>query len=185
MLTDEQNNLLLRYRDFSYIMTILTNESSSYYSKIRHILNIPLILSSSIMVVFNSSNDNNENVKIMNIILNISTSLILSSIASFQLNEKILTFNNASKKFMRLVHEAEDNIFNIIDDDVTTEDLHKIIETYDNINESVEYSYPEHLKNRLIKKFKGIKPLPHVLNCTCQEAPTPNNSQLVTININE
>ena len=184
MLTEEQNKLMLRYRDFSYIMTILSNESSSYYSKIRNILNIPLILSSSIMVVFNSSNDNNENIKIMNIILNISTSLILSSIASFQLNEKILTFNNASKKFNALTHLCEDNIYNIIDEDITTEDLHKIIEQYDNINDSIDYNYPNHIKLRLIKKFQNIKSLPHVLNCISQELPNnnSNNSDIVVIN---
>jgi hypothetical protein len=123
------------------------------------------------MVIFNSK-DTSENMQLANIILNVSTSLILSLVSNFKLNERVINFSNAAKKFNILCHKLEDIIYNNVDDDITAEDLRNHITEYDNITDSVEYPYIGHIKNKLIKNFKNIKTLPNILNCTSQEPPT-------------
>jgi hypothetical protein len=67
--------LLESYRDKAYITSILCDQSSEQFEFLRSIINIPLILSSSVMTVMNSMNDQNNNeIKISNIVLNTWTS---------------------------------------------------------------------------------------------------------------
>ena len=90
-LSTEQVKLLQGYRDKSYILSVLCSENSEFYSFIRSLINIPLILSSSVMTVLNSYNKiNSDDLQISNIVLNASTALILSFSSSMKLNEKII-----------------------------------------------------------------------------------------------
>ena len=182
MLTIEQKELLLKYRDMAYIMNILCSECSDFYSLINNIFKFPIIISSSIMVIFNSK-DTSETMQLANIILNVATSLILSLVSNFKLNERVINFTNASKKFNHLTHKIEDLIYNNIDD-ITTENLRNCINEYDNINDNVEYPYISHIKRKLIKNFKNKKSLPNVLNCIT-ESPilTPTQSDIIITNI--
>ena len=169
MLSIEQNNLLLKYRDMAYVMNILCSECSDYFSLINNIFKFPIIISSSIMIIFNSK-DTSDKMQLANIILNVSTTLILSLVSNFKLNERVINFTNSAKKFNHLTHKIEDLIYNNIDD-IVTENLRDCINEYDNINDNVEYPYISHIKNKLIKNFKNKKTLPNVLNCT-SESPT-------------
>jgi len=182
MLSIEQNSLLLKYRDMSYIMNILCSECSDFYSLINNIFKFPIIISSSIMIIFNSK-DTSENMQMANIILNVSTTLILSLVSNFKLNERVINFTNSAKKFNKICHRIEDLIYNNVDD-ITTENLRDCINEYDNINDNVEYPYISHIKNKLIKNFKNKKSLPNVLNCTT-ESPiiTPIQSDIIITNI--
>ena len=179
MLTEEQNKLLQRYRDMAYVMNILCSECSDFYSLINNIFKFPIIISSSIMIIFNSK-DTSENMQLANIILNVSTTLILSLVSNFKLNERIINFTNASKKMNKLCHKIEDYLYNNVDD-ITTDNLRECINEYDYINDNVEYPYISHIKNKLIKNFKNKKTLPNVLNCTSNESPA--TSDLIITNI--
>jgi hypothetical protein len=55
MLSAEQVKLLEGYRDKAYICNVLYDESYNYYSFTKTLINLPLILSSTIMTVLNSS----------------------------------------------------------------------------------------------------------------------------------
>ena len=89
MLSAEQIKLLEGYRDKAYICNILCDVSFNYYSFIKTLINLPLILSSTIMTVLNSSDFDPMTMRIPNIILNASTSLILSLINNYKLPENI------------------------------------------------------------------------------------------------
>ena len=58
-ITEEQKKLLTQYRDKAYVMSILCSECSDYYSRINNFFKFPLILTNSIMVIFNSENFEN------------------------------------------------------------------------------------------------------------------------------
>ena len=105
-ITEEQKKLLTQYRDKAYVMSILCSECSDYYSRINNFFKFPLILTNSIMVIFNS--ENFENIRIANIILNVATSLILSLVGNFKLNEHVINFSSKSIKFNKLCHKIED-----------------------------------------------------------------------------
>jgi len=162
VITDNQKKLLLQYRDKSFIMSILCSECSDFYNFINNIFKFPLIITNSIMVVFNS--DDFANVKTANIVLNVATSLILAFIGNFKLNERVINFSSKSIKFNKLCHKIEDLLFNSIDE-VTTENIKSLIDEYDNIIEAIEYPFVGYIKIRLQKKYSSTRTMPNVLNC--------------------
>ena len=163
MLTNEQIKLLESYRDKSYVSKILCTETSNFYSFIKNLVNIPLILSSSIMTVLNSSDFDSQQMRIPNIISNSSTSLILSLINNYKLPEKCQTFRNKSIKYMHLTNQIEDSLTNDMEN-ITIDKIRNYINEYDSIGESLEYGFPSHIKNRIRKRFIDKKKLPNVLN---------------------
>ncbi len=87
MITDRQQLLLKQYQERSYFLSILAEELYNYYNFIKNVINIPLIICNSVMVFINSTMTDQELLKIMNIILNSSTGLILSFVSSFKIHE--------------------------------------------------------------------------------------------------
>ena len=114
------------------------------------------------MVIFNS--ENFDNVGIANIILNVATSLILSLVGNFKLNERVINFTSKGVKFNKLCHKIEDLLYNCIDE-ITTENIRAIIDDYDAINEQIEYPFVGYIKERLIKKYGSNRIMPNCLNC--------------------
>jgi hypothetical protein len=101
--------LLESCRDKAYITSILCPQSSEHFEFLRSIINIPLILSSSVMTVMNSMNETNSNeIKINNIVLNTWTSLILSLVGNFKLTEQATNFKQIEIKMNKLTHKIED-----------------------------------------------------------------------------
>ena len=170
-ITEEQKKLLTQYRDKAYVMSILCSECSDYYSRINNFFKFPLILTNSIMVIFNS--ENFENIRIANIILNVATSLILSLVGNFKLNERVINFSSKSIKFNKLCHKIEDLLYNSIDD-ITTENIRANIDEYDTINEQIEYPFVSYIKQRLIKKYSNNRSMQNALNCVASEIVITN-----------
>jgi hypothetical protein len=111
-LSTEQIKLLESYRDKAYICNILCDESFNHYSFIKNLVNLPLILSSSVMTVLNSSDFDAQTMRIPNIVLNASTTSILSLINNYKLPEKCQTFRNKAIKYMHLCNQIEDSLTN-------------------------------------------------------------------------
>ena len=157
--------LLESYRDKAYITSILCAQISEYFEFLRSIINIPLILSSSVMTVMNSMNETNSNeIKISNIVLNTWTSLILSLVGNFKLTEQATNFKQIEIKMNKLTHKIED--FLSLDLESTKiADIRAIINEYDSLNESLDFPFPNFIKNRVKKVYSGKKTLPNILNC--------------------
>ena len=168
MHTNLQLKLLENYRDRCYIMAILLQEHSDYYSFLNNCFNLPLIFSTSIMTVLNSSSFDANDMKIPNIVLNASTSLILSLMGNFKFVDRINNFNSISKKMTTLCHLIEDKVINRDIEEITVEDVRHLIKEYDQLNESVQYPYLNKIKDRIRKKFYEKKSLPNILNCTTE-----------------
>ena len=164
-MTPQQLALLQAYRDKAYVSNILCEECSNFYSHLKSLVNIPLILSSSLMAILNSSTFEAETMKIPNVVINSVNALLLSLISNFKLVEKSSNFKSVGNKFNKLCHAIEDKLTND-QDNITTEHVRLFITEYDNLNESLEYSYLEFVKSRNQKKYKNEKSLPNCLNCT-------------------
>ena len=164
-ISNEHVKLLESYRDKAYITSILCAQISEHFEFLRSIINIPLILSSSVMTVMNSMNETNSNeIKISNIVLNTWTSLILSLVGNFKLTEQATNFKQIDIKMNKLTHKIED--FLSIDLESTKiEDIRAIINEYDSLNESLDFPFPNFIKNRVKKVYSGKKVLPNILNC--------------------
>jgi len=164
-ISNEQIKLLESYRDKAYITSILCSQSAEHFSFLRSIVNIPLILSSSVMGIMNSLDEgNNNNMKICNIVLNAWTSLILSLVGNFKLPEQATNFSQIQVKMNKLCHQIEDKL--TIDlDSCKIEDIRHFISEYDSLYEQLDYSFPNFIKNRIKKIYSGKKTLPNILNC--------------------
>ena len=104
MITTQQQLLLRQYQEKSFVSSILAEESYNYYNFTKNIINIPLIICNSAMVCINSIITDDELLKILNIILNSSTGLILSLISNFKVYEHITSFHLLQIKFTKLTH---------------------------------------------------------------------------------
>ena len=164
-ISSEHVKLLESYRDKAYITSILCAQISEHLEFLRSIINIPLILSSSVMTVMNSMNETNSNeIKISNIVLNTWTSLILSLVGNFKLTEQATNFKQIEIKMNKLTHKIED--FLSLDLESTKiEDIRAIINEYDSLNESLDFPFPNFIKNRVKKVYKDKRTLPNALNC--------------------
>ena len=117
------------------------------------------------MAFLNSSSFDAEALKVPNVVINSVNALLLSLISNFKLVEKSSNFKSIGNKFVKLSHAVEDKLTND-QENVTTEHIRIFITEYDNLNESLEYSYLEFVKSRVQTKYKGEKSLPNCLNCT-------------------
>jgi len=161
----EQIKLLEGYRDKAYITAILCSQSAEHFSFLKSLVNVPIILSSSVMTVLNSMDEgDNNNMKYANIVLNTWTSLILSIVGNFKLTEQATNFKMVEIKQNKLTHKIED-LLSLELENTTIEDIRHIINEYDTLNENLDFSFPNFIKNRVKRVYKDKRTLPNALNC--------------------
>jgi hypothetical protein len=114
-ITNQQEILIKQIKEKSFISSILTEQTYNYYCFVKNIINIPLIISNSVMVCVNSIIEDQNTLKILNIILNSSTGLILSMISNFKIYEKINQFHQLNIKYNKLCNSIESKIANDYD----------------------------------------------------------------------
>lgn len=177
-ISNDQIKLLQSYRDKSFVTSILCNQSQEHYSFVKSLVNIPLILSSSVMTILNSlSETSSTDMKYANIVLNATTATILSLIGNFKISEQETNFKTSAIKFNKLTHRIED-ILSIDLENTTIEHIRGIILEYDNLNENIDYPYPNFIKNRVKRIYQGKKTLPNILNCEISFVTTQINNDL-------
>ena len=164
VLTESQKLLLNQYRDKSYCYHILCDRSSAFFSFIKSICNIPLILISSVLSIINASSFDANEMKLPNIIINALMALILGLISNFKINEKAIAFKTLSNKMMKYTHTLEDDLTNNMDS-LTPEDITKFIKQYDELIESNDFNFPSHIKKQVKNMYYGKRTLPAILNC--------------------
>jgi hypothetical protein len=105
------------------------------------------------MVVLNAIITDQDLLKILNIILNASTGLILSLIANFKKYENIQAFHQLQIKFNKLSHQIDSKITNERDK-INNEYITGIVEDYDAIIESADIVFPLKIRKRIINNRK-------------------------------
>jgi hypothetical protein len=186
MLNNEQIKLLKVYKDKSYVLHILCNETNQHYQCVKNFLSFPIILSSAIMTIINSSELEPELLKPINIIINAITTIILSYMNNYKIAEKSEAFKNLGNKMIKLSHDIEDKLTNDIDN-VTIDDIRDIINRYDSFNESILYEYPKYIKNKVLLKLKDKYILPNILVSYSNSNSNSNSNSInnSTSNLNE
>lgn len=164
-LNDKQVKLIQDYRDKSYILNVLMCRSYERFNLIKVLTNIPIILSSSIMAILNSSSFDGNEMRLPNIIMNTITAMVLSMTANFNVSEKEVLFQGLSHKFLKLCHQIEDDLTNNLEL-IQKEEIQEHIKNYDLLIEQIVHPIPKDIQNKvkLIYKSSG-RCLPAFLNC--------------------
>ncbi len=155
--------ILKDYSDKCYITAILCELSYNFYSTIYNISLLPTILGSSILTIINSSEIDNEILKKVNICINGVNTIILALINSYKVSDRINAFNNSRIKFNKLNHLIESVVNKHTDKDIDKGIIENIINEYDKLFEDISYRFPNHIRQKVIKKFGGVKKLPNSL----------------------
>ena len=151
------------YGDKSYITTILCDLSYNYYSFILNVSLLPTILGSSVLTILNSSMIDESILKKLNIIVNGLNTIILALVNSYRLNDRINTFKNIKIKFNKLTHLIESITNKNSNGEIDKAIIDNIINEYDKLFEDLTYQFPHHIKQKVIKKWGGLKTLPNSL----------------------
>jgi len=141
-------------------MALLCQKACNHWSLIKFIFQIPLILTSSVMCILNSFDDNKGNMKIPNVVVNGVSVLLISYQSNLKVSEKCELFKNLSNAFLQLAHEIEGKDPDGIDRNA----VNILIEKYDSLIANCQFEdIPKGIKVEVIKIFEG-KSLPLQLN---------------------
>jgi hypothetical protein len=123
---------------------------------------LPTILGSSILTILNSSEIDVSKMKIINITLNGLNTLILAISTNYKLNDRINNYKSNRTKIIKLQHLIES--FMLKNDTITPAILEGFINEYDQVYENLTFSFPYHIKIKVIAKYQGKKSLPNSLS---------------------
>jgi len=93
------------------------------------------------MVCINSIITDQDTLKVLNIILNASTGLILGMISNFKIYEKINQYHQLYIKFNKLANLIDSKMTNELEN-ININFIENIVDDYNNITESQEFSFP-------------------------------------------
>lgn len=145
--------ILREYRDRCYINSLLCEASYNFYNMINNIFLFPTILGSSILTCLNSSNIDSDNIKYTNIIINGTITIILAITTQYKFHDRISMFKAYQTKYIKLNHQIE-GLLNI-NKEINLEEMNTFVNKYDILCEELQFNYPDHLKTKVIKRFKG------------------------------
>jgi len=147
--------ILKQYRDRCYINSLLCEASYNFYNMINNIFLFPTILGSSILTCLNSSTIDTDKIKYTNIIINATITIILAITTQYKIHDRIGMFKAYQTKFIKLNHQIEGILNTKKEEELIIDDLNIYVNKYDLLVEELQFNYPEHIKNKCIKRFKN------------------------------
>lgn len=145
---------LKQYRDRCYVNSLLCEASYNFYNMINNIFLFPTILGSSILTCLNSSEVDTEKIKYINIIINGTITIILAITTQYKIHDRISMFKSYQTKYIKLTHHIESIINNNKDKEIPIEEIVNIVNKYDNFVEELSFTYPNHIRQKIIKKYE-------------------------------
>ena len=112
---------------------------------------------SSVLTILNSSMIDESILKKINVVVNGLNTIILALVNSYRLNDRINTFKNIKIKFNKLTHLIESITNKNSNGEIDKAIIDNIINEYDKLFEDLTYQFPHHIKQKVIKKWGGLK----------------------------
>jgi len=111
-------------------LSLLCNKTAGHWSLIKFVLSIPLILTSSVMCVMNNfESENNQTMRLANIVVNAVSVLVLSVQNNLKASEKVGLFKSLAISYIELAHKIE----GLEDEELTCENLNAFTQKYDDL----------------------------------------------------
>lgn len=141
-------------------MSLLCQRATQHWSLIKFLFQIPLIITSSIMCILNSFDDDKGNMKIPNVVVNGASVLILALQNNLKVPEKVELFKSLSNNFLQLAHQIE----GMEEEEILKANINTITEKYDSfIIQCLFEDIPKKIKLEIIESWEG-RSLPLQLN---------------------
>lgn len=148
-------NNLSQYRDRCYINSLCCEASYNFYNLINNIFLFPTILGSSILTCLNSSNIDTEKIKYTNIIINGTITILLAITTQYKIHDRISMFKAYQSKYTKLNHHIESLLNSKKEDEILHDEIISIISKYDNLVDELFFTYPNHIRTKIIKKYQN------------------------------
>ena len=149
--------------DQSFVYSVMTYQAFSFYNMLKYCFNLPLIITSSLMSVLNSNNNQDDDrMKILNISFNIFTALMLVINNNLKFESRADHFKTLQMKFLKLTHQIEK--INMDDEVLDKHIINEIRMQYDAIVESIAYEIPTHICKTVRAQYMTKKTLPLIIN---------------------
>ena len=122
-------------KDRSEVMSVLLDNSAYYWNNISNILKYPVLLTATGILIINTYFlDNDNHIRIPNIVLNATNILLLGIINNLDLTKKTENLKSKSLDFLELSHEIDAKILiGDITNEMVINTQMKYDETYKNI----------------------------------------------------
>ena len=142
---------LQKLLDKAECMVLLTSSACNYWSYVKFLFSIPLVLTSSAMCIINSISEDANAVKIPNIVVNAVSVLIVSLNNNIKASEKCDAYRKLSQQFMNLSQEIEQ----YDDENLITKQMFEVLMIkYDNlINDTAFEDIPNKYKMTASRSF--------------------------------
>lgn len=143
-------------------MSLLCQRATQHWSLIKFLFQIPLILTSSVMCILNSFDNDKGNMKIPNVVVNGASVLILALQNNLKVPEKVELFKSLSNNFLQLAHQIE----GMEEEEILKANINTITDKYDSfIIQCLFEDIPKKIKIEIIDSWEG-RSLPLQLNGT-------------------
>ena len=154
---EERMGMLL---DKCEAMSVLCQKATQHWSLIKFAFQIPLILTSSVMCIMNSFDDDKGSMKIPNVVVNGASVLILALQNNLKVPEKVELFKSLSNNFLQLAHQLE----GMEEEDISKNNINTFIEKYDSYVIQCQFEdIPKKIKLEVIELWEG-RSIPLQLN---------------------
>lgn len=156
------------YRDYTYIMYIICDKTASYYSKIKHAINIPIVLCSTALSILNTTYTGKEetyyDIKNSGIVLNFFIALSIAILNMYKITEKEFFFSSQSVNFFKIYNKINVEIAKS-KSILAPIDIINIITEYNLLCENIHFHIPSHIRNRIRSSYKTYK-MPFLISNT-------------------
>ena len=144
---------LQKLLDKSECLVLVCSSACSYWSFIKFLFSIPLVLTSSAMCIINSISEDANKMKIPNIVVNAVSVLIVSMNNTIKSSEKAEQFKKLGQSFMMLTQEID-----AFDDEnvITADKYNMLVLKYDNLINDCDFEdIPTRYKLAASKSFNA------------------------------
>jgi hypothetical protein len=144
--------ILNEYQQKITILAILCSKTSKHYSTYKNTLVLPNILITAALTILNSIITDVNNIKLVNISLSASSTLLIALDKSFQFSEKASLFFKSSTNLITLSHSIDKYKVNPTNDN-SNEFVNHLINQYDSIIENITYEIPSYIIDNVLQQF--------------------------------
>lgn len=147
-----EKTILDDYQQKITILAILCSKTSKHYSTYKNALVLPNILITAALTILNSIITYVNNIKLVNISLSATSTLLIALDKSFQFSEKSSLFFKSSTNLTTLSHSIDKYKINPTNDN-TNEFINHLINQYDSIIENITYEIPSYIIDSVLEQF--------------------------------